>query len=150
MELANGRRWAKAGAEPYYMALLGYFLAFSVRYTLQPILDDKLPMLFFAINCVVIAFLYGFWPSFWILILSLPTAMFFFVKPFYSFNGIAELDIFLLIVYFTLVTITAVLFEWLHREQYKAELLARVSDTRYRLLVEADEDRRAMLKKETL
>jgi hypothetical protein len=34
----------------------------------------------------------------------------------------------------------------LHRAKYKSALLVLVSDTRYRLLVEADEDRRLALR----
>ena len=147
MQIKNVKRWAKAGAEPFYMGVLGYFLAFAVRYTLSPLLDDHLSMLFFAVNCIVIAFLYGFWPSVLILFLSLPTALFFFTKPFNSFEIVDDSDIFILIIYFTLIILMAFMFEWVRREQYKSTLLARVSDTRYRLLVEADEDRRAVLKK---
>jgi K+-sensing histidine kinase KdpD len=147
MEIKNAKRWATAGAEPFYMALLGYILAFAVRYTLIPVVDDHLPMLFFAINCIVIAYLYGFWPSFLALLISVPTALFFFVKPFNEFNGISESDLFLMIVYITLISLTAFMFELLRRSQYKAELLVKVSESRYRLLVEADEDRRTILQK---
>jgi K+-sensing histidine kinase KdpD len=147
MEIRNAKRWSAAGPEPCYMAILGYILAFAVRYTLIPVVDDHLPMLFFAINCVVIAFLYGFWPSFLILLLSIPTALFFFVKPYNVINGVADTDLFLMILYCTLISLTAFMFELLRRAQYKAELLIRVSESRYRLLVEADEDRRTILQK---
>lgn len=146
MQIKNAKCWAKGGWEPYVLALLGYFIALAIRYALQPILDDHLPMLFFGINCIFIAFLYGFWPSFSILCLSIPTAMFFFVKPYFSlFSELSDQDAFILIVYTSMVTVTAFLLEWVRREQYRAVLLARVSDSRYRLLVEADEDRRAAI-----
>ena len=147
MEIKNAKRWATGGLEPYYMALLGYILAFAVRNSATPFLDGHLPMLFFAINCIVIAFLYGFWPSFLILLLSIPTALFFFVKPFSTFSGFAEEDLFLMILYFTLISLMAFMFELLRRAQYKSELIIRVSESRYRLLVEADEDRRTILEK---
>jgi len=149
MQIRNAKRWAKAGPEPFAAGLLGYFLALALRYALGPMLDDHIPMLFFAINCVVVAFMYGFWPSFSILLISLPTASFFFVKPFYTFDLGNDADFFMMIVYSTLIILTALMLEWVRREQYKAILLARVSDSRYRLLVEADEDRRAMLRKST-
>jgi K+-sensing histidine kinase KdpD len=147
MEIKNAKRWAIGGPEPYCMALLGYILAFAVRHSVAPLLDDHLPMLFFAINCIVIAFLYGFWPSFLILLISIPTALFFFVKPFNSFSGLSETDLFLTILYFTLVSLMAFMFELLRRAQYKSELIIRVSESRYRLLVEADEDRRTIMEK---
>jgi K+-sensing histidine kinase KdpD len=146
MEMRNAKRWAKGGPEPYVVGVLVLLAATAVRFSLQPYVEDHLPMLFYAINCIVIAFLYGFWPSFAMLLLALPTALFFFVKPYYAFSGVADSDIFTLIVYITLVVSAGLLLEWVRREQYKATLLARVSDTRYRLLVEADEDRRAVLK----
>ena len=146
MEIRNAKRWAKAGFEPYVVGLLGFLAATAVRFALQPYLGDHLPMLFYAINCVVIAFLYGFWPSFAMLLLAIPTSLYFFVQPYFSFDGLAERDIFTLIVYVTLVVSTALLLEWVRREQYSATLHARVSESRYRLLVEADEDRRAALK----
>jgi K+-sensing histidine kinase KdpD len=142
MEIKNSKRWAATGWEPYYMALLGYILAFAIRHYLTPLLDDHLPMLLFALNCAVIAFLYGFWPSFLTLLISVPTALYFFVKPYGEFTPVSESDLFLMIVYFTLITVFAVMIELLHRSQYRAELLAKVADSRYRLLIEADEDRR--------
>lgn len=146
MEIKNVKRWCKAGPEPYYVGFLGFFLAFVLRYFLHPLLGEHLPMVFFAVNCIVIAYYYGFWPSCLMLVLSIPTALYFFVVPYNSFGGIDHRDVYLLIVNFALVGLAAFMLELLRREQYKSALLARVSDTRYRLLVEADEDRRAILK----
>ena len=147
MEIKNVKRWAEAGPKPYYMGLAGFFLAFALRYILHPVLENHLPMLFFAVNSIVIAYYYGFWPSFLILLFSFPTGFFFFVKPYNSFNIIDERDVFISIVNFSLVSLAAYMLELLRREQYKSALLVRVSDTRYRLLVEADEDRRAIIRK---
>ncbi|HEX8963058.1 MAG TPA: DUF4118 domain-containing protein [Rhodocyclaceae bacterium] len=146
MEIRNAKRWAPAGPEPYVVGLLGMLAASAIRFALHPYLEDHLPLLFFAVNAVVIAFLYGFRPALASYLASLPVAFFFFVKPYAAFDGLVQRDIFMLIVYSTLVLAAAALLEWARREQYKATLLARVSDTRYRLLVEADEDRRAVLK----
>jgi len=143
MKIRNSKRWSKAGPESYLAGIAGVCIAFALRYVLHPVLDDHIPMLFFAINCIVIAFIYGFWPSFWMLLLSMPIAFFFFVEPYNSFDPfIDKQDIFLFIVYSTLIGLTAAMFELLHRAQYKSALLVLVSETRYRLLVEADEDRR--------
>lgn len=148
MQIKNLIRWSKAGPEPYLAGLGGFAIALAVRYLLQPWLDDHLPMLFFALNCIVIAYFYGFWPSILMLLLSIPSALFFFVKPFYSFGILSDTDLFIFVVYSTLIGLTACMFEALRREQYKSALLIRVSDTRYRLLVEADEDRRIAIKKQ--
>ena len=124
------KRWAHPGLEPYIMGLTGFVLAFLLRYVLQPVLEDHLPMFFFGINCIVLAFYYGARPSLLFLVISLPTAIYFFTKPFNSFSIVAESDIFISAVYFTLVGLTAIMIERLRQEQYKSSLLARVSDSR--------------------
>ena len=146
MKIRNCKRWQRPGPESYLAGIGGLCVAFALRYILHPVLDDDIPMLFFAVNCIVIAYIYGFWPSFSMLMLSIPLAFYFFVKPFNSFEPMEKNDFFMFIVYSTLIGLTAVMFELLHREKYKSALLALVSDTRYRLLVEADEDRRNALK----
>ena len=147
MKIRNSRCWSKAGPERYLAGIAGVCIAFALRYVLHPVLHDDIPMLFFAINCIVIAFFYGFWPSFWMLVVSIPIAFYFFVEPFNTFDpGLDKTDVFTLVVYSTLVGLAAVMLELLHREKYKSALLVLVSDTRYRLLVEADEDRRVALK----
>ena len=147
MKIRNAARWPKAGSQPYFIGMLGFGAAFALRYLLQPLLDDHVPLLFFAINCIVIAYFYGFWPALWLLLLSTPTAFYFFVQPYQTFDGVSRTDFFMLLVNFTLVLLAAFMLELLRREQYKSFLLARVSESRFRLMVEADEDRRQVIKK---
>ncbi|MEJ1959255.1 MAG: DUF4118 domain-containing protein [Nitrosomonadales bacterium] len=147
MEIKNAKRWGIAGPKPYYVGFVGYIMAFALRYILYPVLDDNMPILFFAINSLFIAYYYGFVPSFVMLLLSFPTSFYFFVKPYYSFGPVDIHDIYRLTVYTIMTGLAALMIELLRREQYKSILLARVSDSRYRLLVEADEDRRAVIKK---
>lgn len=149
MNIRNSKRWSKAGPESYLVGFGGLCMAFVLRYMLHPVLDDHIPMLLFAVNCLVIAYFYGFWPSFWMLLLSMPIAFYFFVKPYGTFDQFLDKeDIFLFVGYSTLVGLTAIMLELLHRAQYKSALLVLVSETRYRLLVEADEDRRLLRQKE--
>lgn len=147
MEIKNAKRWATAGPSPYYVGFAGFFFAFALRYILHPVLEDNMPILFFAINSILVAYYYGFLPSILILMLSFPTAFYFFVKPYNSFGTVEAGDIYRLIVFTVLAGMAAYMIELLRREQYKSDLLARVSDSRYRLLVEADEDRREARKK---
>lgn len=146
MDIKNARRWSALGAHPYLMALAGYVLAFLARYLMQPVFADHAPMLFFAINCTVIAYYYGFWPACAILVISVPTAAFSFVAPYFSVDGLTTGDLITLGSYLIGQTLVALLLESLHRTRYQAELLARVSATRYQLLVEMDEDRRSAVK----
>src|SRR4051812_22577825 len=151
MRIRNVKSWSKAGPMRYVAGFGGVCIAFALRYFLHPVLGPDLPMLPFAINCIVIAFFYGFWPSFWMLVVSTPIAFYFFVEPFGAFDPLLDKEEFLmLLVYATLVGITAIMLELLHREKYKSALLVLVSDTRYRLLVEADEDRRTALRRQQI
>jgi K+-sensing histidine kinase KdpD len=143
MNIRNSKRWSTAGPEGYLAGIAGVCVAFALRYILHPVVEGHIPMLFFAINCIVIAFIYGFWPSFWMLLVSMPLAFYFFVEPINSFGPFIEKrDVFLFIVYSSLVGLTGIMFELLHRAKYNSALHVLVSETRYRLLVEADEDRR--------
>jgi K+-sensing histidine kinase KdpD len=146
MDIKNARRWSALGLHPYLMALAGYVLAFAARYLMQPVFAEHEPMLFFAINCTVVAYYYGFWPAFAILLISVPTAAFSFVPPYFSTDGLTSSDIITLASYMVGQTLVMLLLESLHRTRYQAELLARVAATRYQLLVEMDEDRRSAVK----
>jgi K+-sensing histidine kinase KdpD len=147
MEIKNVKRWGTAGPKPYYAALFGFFVALFLRLSLHPVLEDHMSMLFFAINSILIAYFYGFLPSMFILTLSFPVSFYFFLKPYNSFGVIEYKVVYILIIYTSLAGLAAFMIEILRREQYKSKLLARVSDSRYRLLVEADEDRREAMKK---
>jgi hypothetical protein len=47
------------------------------------------------------------------------------------------------VVYGSIVTLAALIIEWLQRERYAAVLQQRVSETRYQMLIETDQARRA-------
>ena len=127
------------------ICLLGFALAFCLRYILNSVLDESMSMLFFTINCIVMAYFFGFWHSMGLLVISIPTAFFFFKKPFYTFDLIGQQDIYVIIVYATIILLASWIIEWLQRERYAAVLLQRVSETRYQLLIESDQARRVEL-----
>jgi K+-sensing histidine kinase KdpD len=143
MKLKNAKSWRPQGLRPLYTSMLGFIAAFGLRYALAPFVDEALSMLFFAVNCIVISYLFGYLYALGLLTVSIPTAMFFFRKPFYTLDGINNTDIFMIIVYTVIITTTALIIEWLQRERYAAVLQQRVSETRYRLLIESDQARRA-------
>ena len=146
MDIKNAKRWGAAGIEPLIVAAVGFIVALGLRFSLHSLLEDHLSMLFFAINSVIMAFLYGFWVSIGSMLLSIPFALYFFTAPYGTFSELNDRDVFILIVHVSLVISTAILLEWTRREQYKAILIARVAESRYRLLIETDEDRRNALK----
>ena len=136
MQLKNVKNWSKYGFEGYYFAILGVFLSFCVRYTLHPFLAGNLPMTFFILNTIVIALIYGYKPSILTIALSIPLAFFFFVPPFNSYNLPTAQDGFVFSSYILIALLAVFIIEWLQRERYKAILVSKVSDSRFRLLAQ--------------
>lgn len=142
MEFRNKKTWRSKPLEAYAVAFLAFALAFLVRRQLHGLLDDALPTFFFTIAAILVAARYGFWPSLFTTVLSLPTSLFFFVVPYDTFDVPTFVDV-MTILYFTSVTLlVAIVLEASHRNKYNSELNARVSDTRYRLMVQFDRDMR--------
>lgn len=143
IKLKNAKSWRPQGFRPLYVSAFGFVAAFGLRYALAPFVDEALSMVFFAVNCIVMSYLFGCVYSLGLLAISIPTAMFFFRKPFYTMDGLNDKDIFMILVYTIIVVTASVIIEWLQRERYAAVLQQRVSETRYRLLIESDQARRA-------
>ncbi|WP_034292821.1 DUF4118 domain-containing protein [Herbaspirillum sp. RV1423] len=143
IKLRNAKRWKTGGLRPILVCLCGFVIAFALRYVLSPVVDEAMSMLFFAINCIVMSYLFGFAYSFGLLLLSIPTALFFFRKPYFMMDGLGDKDVFLIVVYGSIVMLTSFIIEWLQRERYSAVLQQRVSETRYQMLIESDQARRA-------
>lgn len=144
MDIKNTKRWAKPGFEGYFAAFCGVCIAFAIRYTLHPFLQNNLPMTFFILNTIIIAFFYGYSPSFLTIYISIPLAFFFFVPPFDSFDVPTAQDSFVFISYILIALIAVAIVEMLQRERYKAILIARVSNSNFQMLSQAS----AHLKKE--
>jgi K+-sensing histidine kinase KdpD len=128
---------------PIVISTLGFVFAFLLRQILTPFLDESLSMLFFTINCIVMSYLFGYAYSVVLLGISLPTSLFFFRKPYYLIDGLNRQDLFHITVYVAIVALSSLIIEWLQRERYAAVLQQRVSETRYKLLIESDQGRRA-------
>lgn len=140
MEFRNKKRWRQNPLEGYLVGFIGFALAFVIRKELQGPLDDALPTFFFTVSTIIVAARYGLWPALFMIVLSLPTSLFFFVKPYDTFEMPTFRDG-LTIVYFTSVTLlVSIVIEWSHRSKYNSELNARVSDSRYRLMVQMERD----------
>jgi len=127
-------------------AFIGVFFAFCVRFSLQPHVEEALPLFFFQINTIVIAFFYGTGPAMLTVALSIPLMSYFFMEPFGEFTVLDTRDITILFVYATYTLLVCFLVEWLRREQYNAKMAILVSETRFKLLVEGDSKIRELLK----
>ena len=131
MQTKNTKCWAPIGSAGYFLAILGVFLAFSVRFSLHGFLQGNLPMTFFIVNTIIIALKFGYAPSLLTIALSVPLSFYFFVPLPTPQDG------FVFLSYISIACVAVVIIEWLQRERYKAILLSRVSDSRYRLLAQA-------------
>ena len=137
MKIKNSKRWARGGAEAYFFAVFGVFVAFSIRYSLHTFLQGNIPMTFFILNTILIALFYGYVPSLLTIVLSVPLAFFFFVPPFDSFDTPTPQDSFVFLSYILIAFIAVGVVEWLQRERYRAILLTNVSNSNFQLLSEA-------------
>ncbi|MDY7579399.1 DUF4118 domain-containing protein [Herbaspirillum sp. RTI4] len=139
----NAKRWRPTGFLPVIICACGFTVAFAIRFALSPFVGESLSMLFFWLNCIVMSFLFGYAYSLVLLSISLPTALFFFRQPYYAVSDMTHADYFLIIMYSVTCILTTIIIEWLQRERYVAKLQQRVSETRYQLLIESDQARRA-------
>jgi K+-sensing histidine kinase KdpD len=145
----NAYRWCPNKLTGYRNACIGVFFAFCVRYALQPQIEESLPLFFFQINTIVIAFFFGTGPAILTVALSIPLISYFFMAPFGEFTVLDKRDISTLIVYGTYTGIVCFLVEWLRREQYNAKMAILVSESRFKLMVEGDNKIRDLLKSST-
>ena len=143
----NAKRWCSDKGHGFLFAAFGVLVAFSLRYVLHPFLGASLPLFFFQINTVVIAYFFGIIPAFMTLILSAPLLIFFFLEPFGALSVVDQRDITILFVYLSYTLITGILVELLRREQYNAKMAYLVSETRLKLMVEGDQKMRNIMRK---
>jgi K+-sensing histidine kinase KdpD len=142
----NAFRWCPNKSAGYLNACVGVFFAFCVRLGLQPHIEEALPLFFFQINTIVIAFFFGTGPALLTVALSIPLISYFFMAPFGEFTVIDTRDVSTLVVYGTYTLLVCFLVEWLRREQYNAKMAILVSETRFKLMVEGDAKIRELIK----
>ena len=143
----NAKRWCSNKSHGYLVAIFGVLVAFSLRYILHPFLEGSLPLFFFQINTIVIAYFFGILPALLTLALSAPLLIFFFIAPFGELSILDQRDVTTLFVYLSYTLLTGVLVELLRREQYNAKMAYLISETRLKLMVEGDQKMRSIMRK---
>ena len=143
----NAKRWCSNKGYGYLVALFGVLVAFSLRYVLHPFLGSSLPLFFFQVNTIVIAFFFGIGPALLTLLISAPILIYFFIEPFGALSVLDQRDVTTLFVYVSFTMLTSILVEMLRREQYNAKMTVLVSQTRLKLMVEGDQKIRSIMKK---
>ncbi len=142
----NAYRWCHNKAYGYLNACVGVFFAFCVRFSLQSQVEAAIPLFFFQVNTIVIAFFFGTGPALLTLAISIPLMSYFFMEPYGEFTVVDTKDILVLVVYGTYTLLVCLLVEWLRREQYRAKMAILVSESRFKLMVEGDSKIRELLK----
>ncbi|MBU3628271.1 DUF4118 domain-containing protein [Polynucleobacter sp. AP-Reno-20A-A9] len=143
----NAKRWYGDKSHGYAVAVFGVLMAFSLRYILHPLLGGSLPLFFFQINTIVIAYFFGIFPALLTLVLSAPLLIFFFLEPFGALSVVDQRDVTTLFVYLSYTVLTGALVELLRREQYNAKMAVLVSETRLKLMVEGDQKMRSVMRR---
>jgi K+-sensing histidine kinase KdpD len=142
----NAFRWCHNKSAGYLTACVSVFFAFCVRFALQPQIEAAMPLFFFQINTIVIAFYFGTGPALLTVALSIPLISYFFMAPFGEFSVVDARDVSTLIVYGTYTALVCFLVERLRREQYNAKMAILVSESRFKLMVEGDAKIRDLIK----
>ena len=142
----NAKRWNSNKSHGYLVAVFGVLLAFSVRYILHPLLGVSLPLFFFQLNTILIAYFFGLVPALLTLALSAPLMIFYFLEPFGALSVIDQRDVTLMLAYLSYTLLTGFLVELLRREQYNAKMAFLVSETRLKLMVEGDQKMRSIMR----
>jgi PAS domain S-box-containing protein len=127
------------------VAVIGFLFAFSVRYAAHGILVDSLPFLGFLIVSLLVQYRYGLGPSILVVVLSIPTAFYFFVRPFntLSVDEVARSDFFVIFGYLTVLVVGIGLIEQLQRARFSLRLLAEVAKSRYEILLRSEAERQS-------
>ena len=134
MEILNSRSWAPNTISGYLYSTTGLALAFIVRYQIHPYLGPNLPVLFFLFNVLVSAYKFGWKPASISAIASIILAYYFFIPPYNSFDLENPIDAANLLLYSCLFGISIYIIEKLQRERYRATLIARVCESRMRVM----------------
>jgi len=134
MQIKNSRAWAHTTAAHYGYALFGTACAFFMRYEFHPFMQSQFPVIFFLFNTTLISYKFGWKPGLISAILGITLAYYFFTPPFNSFELPNPNDLFNLAIYSIIFFTVIYLIEKLQRERYRAFLIAKVSESRMRIM----------------
>jgi K+-sensing histidine kinase KdpD len=112
----------------YGFAGLSLLLAFVLRNELSPLVEDRVPFMFFAPAAIIVAWLAGFMPGFATLLLGVALGQYFFVSPYDALLPQTQVGWLLLAPYFT-TTLLAIIFihEW-HKARTRAEEVEKLAE----------------------
>jgi hypothetical protein len=141
MKVRNASRWAPRGLRGWYFAVLALVVASGVRMLLHPLLGPIMPGTAFFIAAALIEYYFGIAPALAVMTFGLVIADYLFVPPYQQIAVLDQSDVGLM-VSLPLITILVIcLIEKLRRSQFRAELVGLVAQSRYEMLLRADNER---------
>src|SRR3981189_707515 len=84
--LRNARAWAPRSRLRWPVALVGVAVACFARLCVHDYPGAQNPLIFFTIATMVVHFFLGLAPAVAVALVSLPTGVYFFVSPYFSFS----------------------------------------------------------------
>lgn len=141
MKLRNARNWAPRGPRRWCVAAAALVIASVIRIALHPVLGPMMPGTLFCVAAALVEYYLGLAPAMAVMVLGLGIADYLFVPPYGDFSYLDLRDLVLLVSYPLLTLIVMTLIERLRREQFRAQLLAQVAQSRYEMLLRHDNER---------
>ncbi|MFL9912312.1 DUF4118 domain-containing protein [Paraburkholderia sp. RL17-337-BIB-A] len=141
MKVRNSSGWAPRGLRGWYFAALALIVASGGRLLLGPLLGPIMPGTAYFIAAALIGYFFGMAPALAVMGFGLVIADYLFVPPYQQISVLDQSDV-CLIVSLPLVSILVIcLIERLRRAQFRSELIGLVAQSRYEMLLRADNER---------
>jgi K+-sensing histidine kinase KdpD len=141
MKVRNASHWAPRGLRAWYFSVFALVIASGVRLLLHPLLGPIMPGTAYFIAAALIEYFFGMAPALAVMTVGLVIADFLFVPPYQQIGVLDQSDV-ALIVSLPLVSMLVIcLIERLRRSEFRAELIALVAQSRYDMLLRADNER---------
>ena len=141
MNVRNASRWAPRGHRRWYFAVFALVIASGVRLLLHPLLGPIMPGTAYFIAAALIEYFFGMAPALAVMAVGLVTADFLFVPPYQQLGALDQSDVGLIVSLPLLSMLVICLIERLRRSEFRAELIALVAQSRYEMLLRADNER---------
>ncbi|WP_321840071.1 DUF4118 domain-containing protein [Paraburkholderia bannensis] len=141
MKVRNALHWAPRGPRRWGYAAVALGIASVVRLALHPLLGPMMPGTAFCIAASLVEYYFGLAPALTVMVLGLGIADYLFVPPYADISVLDFHDAVLLVSYPLVTLIVITLIERLRREQFRAQLIASVAQSRYEMLLRHDNER---------
>jgi K+-sensing histidine kinase KdpD len=142
MRINNSVKWCKwPRVQCYAAAALVYAGVFALCFILHPILDETYLYHLFFLSSYVAAIFIGGGPSSMIIVLGLVSSNYFFVAPYQQFDHLDVHDALTMGNYIFSSMLVIIGIEYMQRARYQRELLLKVAESRYIMLLRRENQR---------